>query len=220
MKYIELKEYLRKIGEEKFASFSKTLSNSDYLVLGVKNPVLRKLIKEHKNDEELDPNDFEIGKYLEIDFIYFGLSLIRLKDIKEQLSFLKDKIRHAKSWAITDCVSTYLKKISFEDFFKFYKSSYQSKYIYERRMAYVLALKQCKDERILKILPLMTLHEEYMVMMAEAWFLSVLALRYEDEVFSYLENTDDLNLKRKTISKISDSFRFDTTSKERFKSLR
>lgn len=220
MNYIELKEYLKKIGDQKFASFSKTLSNSDYLVLGVKNPILRSIIKEHKNDAELNPNDFEIGKYLEIDFIYFGLSLIRLTNTKAQLQFLKDKIRLAKSWAITDCVSTYLKKISFEDFFEFYKATYKSKCTYERRMAYILALKQYRDERVLKILPLITLNEEYMVMMAEAWFLSVLALSFEDEVFSYLKNLDDLTLKRKTISKISDSYRFDVSSKDRFKSLR
>lgn len=220
MNYIELKEYLKKIGDQKFASFSKTLSNSDYLVLGVKNPVLRSIIKEHKNDAELNPNDFELGKYLEIDFIYFGLSLIRLTNTKAQLQFLKDKIRLAKSWAITDCVSTYLKKVSFEDFFEFYKATYKSKYTYERRMAYILALKQYRDERVLKILPLITLNEEYMVMMAEAWFLSVLAISFEDEVFSYLKNLDDLTLKRKTISKISDSYRFDISSKDRFKSLR
>lgn len=220
MKYIELKEYLRKIGEEKFASFSKTLSNSDYFVFGVKNPTLRAIIKEHKNDAELNPNDFEIGKYLEIDFIYFGLSLVRLTNTKAQLQFLKDEIRLAKSWAITDCVSTYLKKASFEDFFEFYKATYKSKYTYERRMAYVLALKQCKDERILKILPFLTLHEEYMVMMAEAWFLSVLALTYQDQVFDYLKNLDDVVLKRKTISKIVDSYRFTSNDKNRFKSLR
>ena len=220
MTYIELKEYLKKIGDQKFASFSKTLSNSDYLVLGVKNPVLRSIIKEHKNDAELNPNDFELGKYLEIDFIYFGLSLVRLTNTKAQLQFLKDEIRLAKSWAITDCVSTYLKKVSFEDFFEFYKATYKSKYTYERRMAYILALKQYRDERVLKILPLITLNEEYMVMMAEAWFLSVLALSFEDEVFSYLKNLDDLTLKRKTISKISDSYRFDVSSKDRFKSLR
>lgn len=220
MTYIELKEYLKKIGDQKFATFSKTLSNSDYLVLGVKNPVLRSIIKEHKNDAELNPNDFEIGKYLEIDFIYFGLSLVRLTNTKAQLQFLKDEIRLAKSWAITDCVSTYLKKVSFEDFFEFYKATYKSKYTYERRMAYILALKQYRDERVLKILPMITLSEEYMVMMAEAWFLSVLALSFEDEVFSYLKNLNDLTLKRKTISKISDSYRFDISSKDRFKSLR
>ena len=87
-------------------------------------------------------------------------------------------------------------------------------------MAYILALKQYRDDRVLKILPLITLNEEYMVMMAEAWFLSVLALSFEDEVFSYLKNLDDLTLKRKTISKISDSYRFDISSKDRFKSLR
>ncbi len=220
MIYIELKEYLLRNGDQKFASFSKTLSNSDYLVLGVKNPVLRSIIKEHKNDIELDPKDFELGKYLEIDFIYFGLSLIRLKDIKEQLQFLLAKIRFAKSWAITDTVSTYLKKISFEDFYAFFKATYRSKYTYERRMAYILALKQYRDERILRILPLITLSEEYMVMMAEAWFLSTLAITYQNEVVDYLKNLDDVVLKRKTISKISDSYRFTSNDKDRFKSLR
>ena len=220
MTYIELKKYLERNGEEKFASFSKTLSNSDYLVLGVKNPVLRKLIKDHKNDEELDPNDFEIGKYLEIDFIYFGLSLVRLGNIKEQLQFLLDKIKFAKSWAITDTVSTYLKKVSFEDFYAFFKATYRSKFTYERRMAYILALKQYRDVKVLKILPLIALNEEYMVMMGEAWFLSTLALTYQNEVFDYLKNLDDVVLKRKTISKIVDSYRFTSNDKNRFKSLR
>ena len=220
MTYIELKKYLERNGEEKFASFSKTLSNSDYIVLGVKNPVLRKLIKDHKNDAELNPSDFEIGKYLEIDFIYFGLSLVRLGNIEDQLQFLLDKIKLAKSWAITDTVSTYLKKVSFEDFYAFFKATYRSKFTYERRMAYILALKQYRDEKVLKILPLITSNEEYMVMMGEAWFLSTLALTYQNEVFDYLKNLDDVVLKRKTISKIVDSYRFTSNDKNRFKSLR
>ena len=43
---------------------------------------------------------------------------------------------------------------------------------------------------------------------------------YPDEVFTYLQNSGSLALKRKTISKICDSFRFDESEKERFKSLR
>ena len=97
---------------------------------------------------------------------------------------------------------------------------YQRKNIYERRMAYVLALKQYKDERIKEILPLIKTKEEYMVYMAEAWLLSVIALTYEDDVFDYLAKTDDLVLMRKTISKICDSYRFDEESKNRFKELR
>ena len=220
MKAKELEKYLFEVSDAKFASFSKTLSNSDYQVIGVKNPVLRSLIKEHKDDKELNPNEFELGKYLEIDFVSFGLSLIRCKNVDEQLSFLEEKIHLAKSWAITDCMSTYIKKVSFEKFFDFFSKKYKSKYTYDRRMGYILALKQYKDKRVLEVLPLIQENEEYMVMMAEAWLLSVTALTFEDEVFNYLKNLSDITLKRKTISKICDSFRFSQESKNRFKSLR
>lgn len=212
--------YLISISDKKYADFSKSLSNSDYTVIGVKIPVLRDIIKQNKDNSELDPNDFELGKYLEIDFIYFGLSLIRLKTSKEQLEFLKKNIGKAKSWAITDTISSYVKKLSFEEFFAFFKDCYLSKETYKRRIAYILTLKQYKDNDILKVLPLIQLNEEYMVMTAEAWLLSVIAIAREDEVFNYLKDCQDISLKRKTISKICDSFRFSKESKDRFKSLR
>ena len=110
MTFKELEKYLFEISDNEFANFSKTLSNSEYISIGVKNPVLRQIVKEHAKDENLRPGDFEIGKYLEVDFIYFGLALSRAKTIEEQLNFLRDNIKKAKSWAITDCVQTYLKK--------------------------------------------------------------------------------------------------------------
>ena len=220
MTYQELLTHLFSISDKKFASFSKSISNSSYEVIGVKNPALRAIIKEHKNDVELLTDDFVLGKYLEVDFIYFGLSLSREKNINSQLKFLKEKIHLAKSWIITDCSSSFLKKTSFDAFYDFFIDMYQRKNIYERRMAYVLALKQYKDERIKEILPLIKTKEEYMVYMAEAWLLSVIALTYEDDVFDYLAKTDDLVLMRKTISKICDSYRFDEESKNRFKELR
>ena len=220
MNYQELLEYLQSKSDKKFADFSKTLSNSDYQVIGVKNPELREIIKSHKNDNELDPIDFELGKYLEVDFIYFGLSLSRLKSSEEQLDFLKKEIRKAKSWAITDCMMSFLKKVSFEQFNDFFHSMYLSKYTYDRRMAYVLALKQYKDKRIVDILPLIQPNEEYMVMMAEAWLLSTVAITFENEVLNYLAKLDDLTLKRKAISKICDSYRFSEESKNKFRKLR
>lgn len=220
MNYQELEKYLFEIGEAKFASFSKTLSNSDYQVIGVKNPVLKQIIKEHLKDEGLDPKDFVLGKYLEVDFVYFGLSLSRLKTSQEQLEFLNKKIKLAKSWAITDCSATFLKKYSFSQYWDFFISNYESNYVYARRMAYVLGLKFYKDKDIVKVLPYIKRNEEYMVMMAEAWLLSVIALVNQDEVYNYLKKLDDSVLKRKTISKICDSFRYSEDSKNRFKLLR
>ena len=119
MTYQELLTHLFSISDKKFASFSKSISNSSYEVIGVRNPALRAIIKEHKNDVELLTDDFVLGKYLEVDFIYFGLSLSREKNINSQLKFLKEKIHLAKSWIITDCSSSFLKKTSFDAFYDF-----------------------------------------------------------------------------------------------------
>ena len=232
MTYEELVIHLRENSDEKFAQFSKTLSNSDYIVIGVKNPVLRKIIKDHKDDNELDPSKFIVGKILEIDYIYFGLSISRLKSNKQKLEFLKKNIRYAKSWAITDTVSTYFKNLSFEEYYGFFLETHNSEYEYERRMAYILGLKVYKDRNILKIISLLKENETYMVMMAEAWLLSSVAIPFPNEVYTFL---DSLNIEkkdifimdfrngsvvRKTISKICDSFRFSEETKIRFKELR
>ena len=220
MKYIDLVQHLENISDKKFAVFSKSLSNSEYISMGVKNPVLRQIIKDHKDDLELKTEDFELGEYLEVDFIYFGLALSRIKSVDEQLEFLKTNIRKAKSWAITDCVQTYLRKTDFDDFKKFFISSYNSPYTYERRFSYVFGLKHWKNPRIFEIFPLFRTNEEYMVMMAEAWLLATIAIEYPDQVFEFLKSLDDQTLKRKTISKMCDSFRISETQKNRFKTLR
>ncbi len=220
MKYEELKDFLLSNADKKFSEFSKTLSNSDYMVIGVKNPVLRELIKQHVKDEELKTEDFKIGEYLEVDFIYFGLSLVRLKNIDDQFKFLEKNIKYAKSWAITDTVSTYLKKHDFDKYFVFFKKLYNSSYTYERRMAYVVGLKHYKDERILNVLQFISLNDEYMVMMAEAWLMATIAIQYPNEIYNYLKDLDDNTLKRKTISKINESFRISDDLKTKFKELR
>ena len=220
MTYQELEKQLFIIADKKFADFSKSLSSSDYISIGVKNPVLRQIIKEHKNDLELKPDDFEVGRYLEVDFIYFGLSLSRMNNVDEQLKFIRNKIHLAKSWAITDCVTTFLKKFSFEKYWSLFTYLNNSSYVYDRRMGYVLGLKFYKDKHILDVLNHIKLNDEYMVMMGEAWLLATAAITYPDEIFDYLKQCGDVTLKRKTISKICDSYRFDEIAKNKFKSLR
>ena len=220
MNYKELEKHLFVISDQKFASFSKSLSNSEYISIGVKNPILKSIIKEHVNDKELILDDFALGKYLEVDYCYFALSLSRLTTIDEQLEFLSNNIYKAKSWAVTDCLSSYMKKMPFEKFWGFFLKNNDSSYTFTRRMSYVLGLKCYKDKRILDTLPYIQKDEEYMVMMAEAWLLATVAICYEDEIFDYLSKCEDNTLKRKTISKICDSFRFSEESKQRFKSLR
>ena len=220
MTYKELEKYLENNANKKFADFAKTVSNSEYLVFGVKNPVLRQIVKEHVKDEEMRLEDFKTGKYLEIDFIYFGLALSRCKNIDEQLELLKQNIKKAKSWAITDTAATYLKKLTFDKYWSFFLKLVKSPFIYDRRMAFIVGLKLAKDKNILKVTEYIQKDEEYMVMMGEAWLLATVAIYYPNEVYDYLLKCDDLTLKRKVISKMVDSFRIDEATKERFKGLR
>ena len=220
MTYRELLVELEEKSDKKFAEFSKALSNSDYTVIGVKNPILRELIKLHKNDTELNISDFEVGIILEVDFIYFGLGLTRIKTSKEKLDFLRKNIKFAKSWAITDTINSYFKTVSFDEFWEFFLYGYKSQFIYERRMVYVLALKLYKENKILDVLPYLQTNEDYIVMMAEAWLLATTAICYPNEIYDYLKTINDPVLIRKTISKMRESFRIDEKVKKQFIELR
>jgi len=95
-----------------------------------------------------------------------------------------------------------------------------SKYVYDRRFAYVFAIKFVKFPEIPGVFRLIRQNEDYMVMMAEAWFLATAAIYFPDEVYAYLKDLDDNVLKRKTISKMCESFRIREEDKERAKQLR
>ena len=220
MTYQELVNYLFETKDDNFAVFSKRLLNSTLNVIGVKTPVLRKLIKEHYSDIDLKLEDFEHGQYVEIESIYFGVGLLRCKDIDEQLKFMEDNIKYASSWAITDTVTVYFKKCSYEKFWEFFLKNNNSEQTYLRRFSYVFGLKFSNDKRILETFNYIKENEEYMVMMAEAWLLSFVAVYFPKEVYDYLKNSNDVSLKRKAISKIADSYRFEEEIKNKFKSLR
>ena len=220
MTYQEIVIFLFENKDDNFAIFSKRLINSTLNVIGVKTPILRKLIKEHYKDDDLKLSDFEHGQYVEIESIYFGVGLLRCKDIDEQLKFIKENIKYASSWAITDTVTAYFKKCPYEKFWEFFLENNNSELTYLRRFSYVFGLKFSNDPRILETFKYIKENEEYMVMMAEAWLLSFVAVYFPKEVYDYLSSFKDLSLKRKAISKIVDSYRFEEDVKEKFKSLR
>lgn len=220
MNYSEFKQLLFSYQDVKYASFSKKIYNSNYQIIGVRTPILKQIIKDHYLDKDLDIEEFEYSKYVEMAITYFAIYLKRERKIEKQLTFLRKNISKAQSWAVTDVIPQYMSKAKFDDYYDFFLECYQSKETYKRRFAYVYGLKFDKQKEILKILNHINLNEEYMVMMAEAWLLSEMAINFEDEVYNFLSKVDDETLKLKTISKICDSFRYSLQSKSRFKQLR
>lgn len=220
MNYKLLKSEFFKQKDAKYAEFSKSLANSDYEFIGVRSPILKDFIKRHYDDFTLDFENFELGKYFEIDTFYFISHIKRLNTLKEQLDYIAKNSRYMLGWSVTDTCPQYLKNINYEEYESFYLKTYNSKYTYTRRVAYVIGLKIVRDRRILNLLDKFTLNEEYMVMMGEAWLLATIAIIYPLEVLDYLKSIDDKVLIRKTISKIVESYRVKEEYKNLFKQLR
>ena len=220
MKYKQLLDLLLSMKDEKYAAFQKPLCNSDYEIIGIKIPVLKKIAKEHYKDNDLDMSEFEHHHYLEVEMIYFILGMLQNKSIDDKLDFILKNVKYADSWMITDTPNGFLKDLDIDRYFDFFKKTYLSQHTYTRRIAYILGLKVYRNPKILDVLGLLKDDDEYMVTMGQAWLLASMAICYPEEILNYLKHSSNITLKKKTISKIVDSFRISEEYKVKFKKLR
>ena len=220
MTYKQLLALLLEKKDEKYAAFQKPLCNSNYEIIGIKIPVLKKIAKEHYKDKDLDMSEFEHHHYLEVEMIYFIFGMLQNKSADDKLDFILKNVKYADSWMITDTPNGFLKDLDFDRYFEFFKKTYLSDHIFTRRIAYILGLKVYRDNRILKVLDYLKDDDEYMVTMGQAWLLASMAICYPEEIFHYLSKSNNATLKKKTISKIVDSFHISDEYKTKFKTLR
>ena len=220
MDYFALKKLLFDSADNKNMEFAKKVFNTSYKIIGLMTPTLKKLIQEHYKDEDLKLSDFEVGEYQEIDIFYLVTALKRAKTYKEQMEFLKKNLYFVKGWAVTDVLNQYLKKATFAEYFPYFEHFAKCKSTYEARFAYIGMLKHYESPEIERIVPYIRYNEEYMVMMAEAWLLATIAIKHSDFVYGLLKDMDDEVLKKKTISKMVESYRISKEDKERVKALR
>ena len=220
MDYFSFKKLLFDSADNKNMEFAKKVFNTSYKIIGLMTPTLKKLIQDHYKDEDLKLSDFELGEYQEIDIFYLATALKRAKTYKEQMEFLTKNLYFVKGWAVTDVLNQYLKKATFAEYFPYFQHFAKCKNTYEVRFAYIGMLKHYESPEIEKIVPFLRYNEEYMVMMAEAWLLATVAIKHSDFIYGLLKDMDDAVLKKKTISKINESFRVPKEDKERFKLLR
>lgn len=220
MNYQELMNELYKNKNDDYALFQKKLSNSDYEVIGIKLPDLKKIAKESYKDESLHLSDFNHHKILEEELMYLYIGMNRAKTIDEKLNFVLENVKYADSWMITDSYNAFLSKLDFDHYIDFFMKTSNSKHIYTRRISYILGLKVIRDERVLSILKYLTDDTEYMVIMGQAWLLATMAICYPNEIYEYLNKSTNTPLIRKTVSKIVDSFRISEENKTMFKTLR
>lgn len=188
----------------------------------VKIPRVKEVAIKYSRDLSLDLGDFSLNESVELTLAYFIIGLLRQESYEGQIGFLLARLSFGGSWMITDSSVQFVKKIPYADFIDtIYPLFARDPAEYARRFGYILALRYYREKNIGSLLEGIRFEDSYYVSMAESWLLATLAISHATEVLTFIQGKDvPLFVKRKTISKIQDSFRISDEDKKKAKGLR
>lgn len=189
--------------------------------LGIPVPHVKEVVKEYLANPSLDLRDFNLHETVELTMAFFALGLQREGTFAEKMEFLRGNLKNAQSWGVTDLCPQYVPKKDLKEYLPFYRSFLKSRFLYQRRFAYVMAMGYYRAADVEPILDGLRYDGEYYVYMAQAWLLATLAITHFAEVVAFLKKEDcPMSLRLKTISKGVESFRLSEKQKKILKSLR
>lgn len=221
--YSAFLEYLNTIKEEDYKRFSEKLIFTNYEILGIRSPILRKLAKAISKE----PFTFlEHKKTYYEEVMLEGLVLSFFKDITTLEKYLPAYITKIDNWALCDTPGSSLKIIgkNREYFLPKIKKMILSKETYEIRFGYLLLLAHYKDKKyldtIFSYIDLMS-SKEYYVQMIVAWLLCECFLLDQDKTITYILNSHLDNFTyNKALQKMIESNRITKETKKHLKTLK
>ncbi len=223
--YNKLIDELYSYQDIKFRDFSKSLmpSKDEYILIGVRFPLLKKLAKNIANN---DYNSFiNINTHNTFEEIMLhGLLIGYLKeDINTIIKLSKNYIPYITNWALCDSFVANLHILSKypSNGFKLAIWALKHKKTYYKRVGYVILLNYyIKDEYISFIFSLCDEYiiDDYYVKMSIAWLISMCYIKYPKETLNYLKNNKlDSWTHNKSIQKIRESRQVSDNEKNELK---
>lgn len=219
--YQEFLKYLYNLQDLKYRDFHSSLGiNKEYLI-GVRTPILKKIAMDISNG---DYNDFiKLNRhetYEEI--IIHGLIIGYLKvDFNIVVELLEDYIPYIDNWALCDlvCSNLHIWNKNTKTGLTFVKKALKSENQWFKRVGIVLLLDYyINDDYIDYILNTFETYnsDEYYVIMAIAWLLSICYIKYPDKTSVLLKKKVlKKEIQNKTIQKIRESNRVGKDIKQR-----
>ncbi len=209
----------------KYKEFNQKIIITEYPMLGVRTPLLRKIAKEiSKTDYKSFLKLVTTNTYEEI--LIEGFVISNIKDVDESITYFDKFIKKIDNWAICDLVVSGMKivKNNKKLFFNKIKNYLQDKHEYTVRVGVILLLDFYIEKDYLKeVFKLIDniKREEYYIKMAIAWLLSICLIKYKEETLIYLKNSslDDFTY-NKALQKARESTRVTKEEKEYYNSLK
>lgn len=212
--------------DEKYREFHSSLIPGISNIYGVRIPALRSIAKEiskgnGKSFLEVCENDSYEERIIQ-GFVIGNLKL----DFEEFTSYTTDFADKINNWAICDCGCSSFKLIKKykKEYFPYVKKFLNSENIWHIRYGLVILLDYYIDkEYINKIFYILdsVKNQEYYIMMALAWLLSVCFVKFPKETYSYMEKSKLYDVAfNKGIQKIRESLRVTKEDKEKVLKLK
>ncbi len=218
--------YLKKmfsLRDDQYLQFNQKIIHSQYKMIGVRTPILRKIAKDvfiHLESSEIYSLFIMKPKYYE-EVLLQGFVLAHFTDYLMFKQYFLRWIDLVDNWAICDMAISSMKLIkkNQEDFFPLVLSLLEDEREFVVRIGIVILMNYYleRDKVGELILIIDKIHRtEYYIQMAIAWFISVAFVSFPEEIILYLQNNhlDDFT-QNQAIQKIRDSYRVSLNDKKR-----
>lgn len=223
--YQEFVTYLISIKDEKYRDFNSKICKTKYKMLGIRLPVLRKIIKEIMKTDYLEFLKVIKNNYYE-EIMLEGLVIANIKDEKLFFKYFNNYIKKIDDWSICDsvCNSLLILKNDRDKYFTYFKQLVLQDDEFTSRVGLVTILNfYIEEEYLEEIFSILNqiVSDKYYINMAEAWLICELYIKESKRTLEYLKN-NKLNTftHNKAIGKIKDSYRVSKEEKEMLNKLK
>lgn len=215
---IDINKFIKENSDLQYADFSKKLIPTQYQILGIRIPTLRKFAK------DLEPEYIELNKEISHEEIMlYGFAAGNAKIETEQMEYLQNLLPFIDNWATCDCIVQSLKKMKGEKSYLFFKNLLSSENEFFVRVGIIgmmrYFIKSPFLDEILKDFSKIK-NDQYYVKMALAWFYAELCVTNVNLAKQVIANIDDKFVRNKSISKARESYRVSKEDKEELAQMR
>lgn len=219
--YEEVLARLKTHSDKAYAAFhSRLLKNESIALIGVRTPVLRKLAKEWKGEED---NFLTFpDEYYEITFL--KCALVGALKYEDFIARVDRVVPLLDNWAVCDTFDAPCVKKHREEFLPFIEKYLHSDQEFTVRYGLVMLLHDYVEEQYLPLI-FRSVKElkknDYYVTMGAAWLIAEVLVKYYDAGVRFLrEGSLPKETHNKAIRKACESFRISSEEKAFLKSLR
>ena len=219
---------LHALAESDYKAFNEKIISTNYKVLGVRMPALKKLAKELSNDADIDTwlKNAEFTTYEHI--LLYGLTLEQIKKLSLETIFeyLDPLILKFDNWAHVDTLVSAFKlfKKYPEEVFEHFLPLKTHEGEFTKRFFVILLMDHFMDEKhIDRTLTQLTEVQQgqYYVDMGIAWAISVGLVKFYDKTIPMLEQKRFSKfVHNKAIQKARESFRIESELKEHLNKMK